>query len=198
VQSDFVRQQIDELLHAFGEPVKDLGLTVSRVSDQFKNNTATDIRPNHALAAARHYRLRETWLISGAPSTPPYQFTVGRADITNTAAPHSMVTIVTTQPGKDPVVDSAWRVPLATDEETPTAALLGVVERAGMEVSFGGVSDRFIPNARSQGDAQVRAQTVPGHRYTVSALVRRDPVDGVWLGSWIYAIDLDVHDAQLG
>jgi hypothetical protein len=58
--SAFVTQQLEALVSAFGLPQTDAPLVVSKVTPEFGGRTAGDVRPNHALRAARQIRLSDT------------------------------------------------------------------------------------------------------------------------------------------
>jgi hypothetical protein len=183
--SVFDQEHLSELIDHFGQPVLNVPLSVSKVVDKFGGRTAGDVRPNHALRAARHTRRRDTWSLDNAGGDR-YRMTIGLSDVTTTDRPHSLISLVQLPCNADPYVSGAWRTSATATDLTPTEALLTMVEQCGIPVQFGATTALFITHAISQ-TRDLRLSMNPIGEARMEASIRHAP-DG-WHASWAYAID---------
>ncbi|HEX2901967.1 MAG TPA: hypothetical protein VHO01_00810 [Jatrophihabitans sp.] len=187
--SEFVQSTLESIRTAYGQPVNNAPISVSQVSGKFADQSGDEVRPNHALAAARNVRSRETWQL-GAPGGVPYEITVALSDIAKTAHKHSMITVVHRRPGTDPMVDTAWRLPHVEPEgSSPTDALLRFIEANGIPVILDSHEPTlFIVQAVAPTATLSLAET-PAAGAKILASFRRDEDGNGWHYSWAYAID---------
>jgi hypothetical protein len=172
------------------------GLAAARVGDDYKNthaNGAAGVRVSHAQAALRDPDAVETFIGEGSR----HILVSKRVDVSK-----PFMILLELHSREDGLhLSGGWRIYGATDPATPLELFAGLVERFGLPVRFGGLTEtNFMPLLtvpQFSGDASqlVEFPTNPGRSLSVSCMMRRSPEGDMHL-EWGYAVDTGRYETD--